>query len=184
MNKATIAVLIGTGLTIATVIGYTVSAKFTAAKYEVSIFAQDESMQSTWGMSGNTLKMSGMTVNKYPADFIKGVNAQAERYKGDKASMMLWVKESQNQLSPELYKNFLTTIEKVYARREAKQLSKISVVQEYRAFRDASVKGLIATSFFNYPTEKCLKIEDRIISNKKTKTTWETGNDEVENPFN
>ena len=38
------------------IIGYVFSAKFTAERYEQSIFAQDESMQNTWGMMENTLK--------------------------------------------------------------------------------------------------------------------------------
>ena len=166
------------------IVGYVISSKFTAERYEQSIFAQDESMQSTWGMMEQTLKMQGFTVEKYGKDFIETIKANAIRYENDKNSMMKWVQESANQMSPDMHAKFMDTVEKVYAKKEAKQLSKISVSQEYRSYLNASIKGLIAMNFFNYPTEKATKIMDRIITTTGTQSTWETGIEpEAPNPF-
>jgi len=183
MSK-TVAVVIGGGLVIAGLIGYTVSAKFTAAKYENAIFAQNESMQSTWGMLQQSLKMQGFTVKAYGKTFIDSIEANAKRYENDKGGMMKWVQEAQSQMSPELHSKFMTTVEKAYARKEAKQLSKISVAQEYRNYSDATLKGLVSNVVWSYPTAKATKIMDTIITTKETKTTFDTGIEaDVSDPF-
>jgi len=176
-------IVVGSIITMLAVGSYVISSYFQATKLENSVFAIDESMQNTWAMSSNSLKMVGFNLEKYPKDFVKAIEANAKRYQGDKASMMLWVKESQSQLSPDLYRDFSKSVEKVYYKKEAVQKNKISIVQSNRDFRNASIKGTISKILFGFPTDKCLAIEDRIISNKKTKQTWESGNDEVENPF-
>jgi len=163
--------------------GYVMSAKFTAERFEQSILAQDESMQNTWGAMENELKMQGFTVKNYSSEFIKGLETSIKRYSNNKNLLMQMVNESSNSLTPELHKKLMNTIEKVYAKKEARQLSKISVVQEYRTYLKASLKGTLASSIFNYPTDDVHKIMKRIISTKQTKQTWETGNDEVKDPF-
>ena len=186
MNKGTkigIGLFLGFTLTVGGAAAYVISAKFTAERYEQSVFAQDESMQNTWGQMQNLLKMQGFTVKNYSKTFIKSIEANAKRYENDKGGMMKWVQESKSQMSDKAYLTLMQTIEKVYAKKEARQLSKISVVQEYRTWRTASMKGLIATSFFNFPSAKDKKIEDRIISTKQTKETWKTGEDEAKDPF-
>jgi len=170
-------------LLIGGIVGYVISAKFTAERYEQSVFAQDESMQNTWSQMSQSLEMAGFTVKNYSEEFIKSIKANAVRYANDKNSMMKWVQESKNQMSPEAHKKFMDTIEKVYAKKEARQASKISVVQSYRTFLNASIKGTIASSFFNYPTDKAEVIMKRIISNKSTKQAWDTGIEETKNPF-
>jgi hypothetical protein len=164
-------------------IGYVISSKFTAERFEQSVFAQDEQMRNTWSMMEGTLKTQGFTVKNYSEEFIKSIKANAKRYENDKGGMMKWIQESKNQMSPEAHKKLMDTVEKVYAKKEARQASKISVVQSYRTFMTSSVKGTIATVVFNYPTDKAKKIMDRIISTKSTKETWETGEDSVINPF-
>ena len=96
---------------------------------------------------------------------------------------MKWVQEAKSQMSDKAHLTFMNTIEKVYAKKEARQLSKISVAQEYRTFINASIKGTVASVVFSYPREKATKIMDRVISTKGTKTTWETGEDTVINPL-
>ena len=162
---------------------YINSAYDTAGQKENAVIAQDESMQNTWGQTEQVLKMSGVTVKNYGETFIKSLKANAERYANDKGAMMKWVQEAKSQMSPELHSRFMTTIEKVYAKKESKQLSKISVVQDYRDFINFSIKGKIAKAFFNYPSAKATKIMDRIISTKETKETWKTGEDTAIDPF-
>jgi len=163
---------------------YVLGAKFSAETYEASITAQDETMQNTWGMSEQELSMGGFTVQNYGETFIKTLQANAERYKNDQGAMMKWVQESSSQMSPELHLKFMDSITKVYAKREAKQNSKISVAQEYRTWLNASIKGSIAKYVLSYPSDKALKIMDRIISTSNTKKTWETGVEApAANPF-
>lgn len=170
-------------LLIGGIVGYVISAKFTAERFEQSVFAQDESMQNTWAMMEQTLKTQGFTVKNYSEEFIKSIAANAKRYENDKGGMMKWIQESKNQMSPDAFIKLMDTVEKVYAKKEARQKSKISVVQSYRTFTNASIKGTVSTTFFNYPTDKAQKIMDRIISTKTTKSTWETSEDKTINPF-
>ena len=182
-TKVVLGVVIAFVILVGGTIGYIFSAKFTGERYEQSVFAQDESMQNTWAMTQNTLKMSGVTVKNYGETFIKSLEANAKRYENDKGGMMKWVQEAKSQMSPDLHSKFMNTIEKIYAKKEARQLSKISVVQEYRTWRKASLKGSIAVALFSFPSDKSKKIEDRIISTKETKQTWDTREDTTENPF-
>jgi len=181
--KVTIGVVLSFMLLIGGTVGYIFSAKFTGETYEQSVLAQDESMQNTWGMMEGLLKMQGFTVKNYGETFIKSLKANAERYQNDKNAMMKWVQEAKSQMSDKAHLQLMKTIEKVYAKKEARQKSKISVVQEYRTWRKASLKGTIGVAIFNFPSEKVKKIENRIISTKGTKKTWETGEDEVSDPF-
>jgi len=174
-TKVILGVVLSFMVLIGGTIGYVVSAKFTAEKYEQAIYAQDESMQNTWGMMEQQLKLSGVTVKNYGETFIKSLEAANKKYSDKPRLMMMWIKENSNTLTPELHKKLLTTIEKVYSKKEARQLSKISVVQEYRTWRKTSIKGTLATTIFNYPTDKAKIIEDRIITTKQTKQTWKTG---------
>jgi hypothetical protein len=140
-------------------------------------------MQNVHATMKNALKMQGFTVKNYTESDLKKIEIAVGRY-ADKPNLMVqWAKEQGNQLSPKLHSKFMDAIEKFYAKWEVSQKSKISVAQEYRTFISASVKGTIASAVFNYPTEKATKIMDRIISSKETKKTWETGMDEVTDPF-
>jgi len=183
MSKLAIGILLSLVLLIGGTIGYVVSAKFTGETYEQSIFAQDESMQNTWGQMEGMMKMAGFTVKNYGETFIKTLEANAKRYENDKGGMMKWVQEARSQMSENAHLKFMGIVEKVYAKKEARQLSKISVVQEYRTWRKASMKGTIGVMVFNFPSDKAKIIEDRIISTKATKKTWETGEEETTNPF-
>jgi hypothetical protein len=181
--KIAIGIVLGLVLLVGGTVGYIMSAKFTGERYEQSVLAQDESMQNTWGQMEQLLKMQGFTVKNYGETFIKSLKANAERYANDKNAMMKWLQEARSQMSEKAHTKLMETMEKVYAKKEARQLSKISVVQEYRTWRSATLKGTIGVALFNFPSEKVKKIEDRIISTKQTKQTWETGEEEVKDPF-
>lgn len=170
-------------LTIGGLIGYVVSAKFAAERFEQSIVSSDESMQNTWGQMQQTLEMQGFTVQDYGETFINTIKANAVRYENDKGGMMKWVQEAQSQMSPEMHSKFMDTIEKTYAKKEAVQKQKISISQEYRTFLKASIKGTVAGVVFSYPTQKSTEIMDRIISTNETKEAWVKGVETAKNPF-
>jgi len=164
-------------------IGYVLSSKFTAEKFEQSIYAQDENMQNVHASMKNALKMQGFTVKNYTESDIKKMEVAIQRYANKPNLMMQWAQESNNGLSPELHSKFMDAVEKFYAKWEVTQKSKISVAQEYRTYLKATVKGSIASMLFNYPTDKAEEIMERIISSQETKTTWDTGMDKVTDPF-
>jgi len=62
---------------------------------------------------------------------------------------------------------------------ENTQKTKISVSQEYRTFINASVKGMIVGSFFNYPTQKAQTIMDKIVQTADTKEVIDSGVDKA-----
>lgn len=165
------------------IVGYAFSAKYTAERKDNAVVAQDESMQNTFAMSSNMLKMSGITVKNFAEQDIKKIEIAMKRYVNKPNLMMIWAKEQGNTFSPSLHAKLMVTIEKVAAKKEKVQLSKISVVQDYRDFISGSFKGTVAQMMGNYPSAKAQVIMDRIITNKATKETWNTGNDEVQDDF-
>ena len=184
----TVKVVIGTILILILIIGgsigYIFSAKFTSHNFETSVIASSRSMESTWGMMEQQLKMQGFTVKNYGETFIKTLEANAKRYENDKNAMMKWVQEAKSQMSPEMYVKFSSSIEKAYAKKEAKQLNKIAISEQYEKFLGNSFKGMIATSVWNYPTAKVKKIMETIVSTKGAKKAIKTGIEEdVTDPF-
>jgi hypothetical protein len=181
--KIVIGVVLSLFLVIGGTIGYVVNAKFAGERFENAIFAQDETMQNTWAQTGNMLKMNGITLKHYTEHDLKKIELAMKRYADKPNLMMVWAKEQGNTLTPQLHEKLMNTVEKVAAKKIAKQDAKISMVQEYRTWRTSSMQGTVGTMFFNFPSEKAKKIEDRIISNKETKETWETGEDNTAEDF-
>ena len=182
-TKIILGVVIGLIIFIGSIVGYIFSAKFTAERFEQAITAQDQSMMNTWAMMEQQLKMNGFTVKNYSKSFLDTIKAQANRYKNDKGSMMKWVKEASAQMSPDVHKKFMDAIDKAYSKKEAVQLQKISVSQEYKTFINATLKGTIAKAIFSYPTKEAQTIMNRVIKTKAVSKTWETQEDTVQNPF-
>jgi len=141
-------IAIGSVLVLVSLIGgsvmYVFGAKFTAHDFETSVIASSRSMESTWGMMEQQLKMQGFTVKNYGETFIKTLEANAKRYENDKNAMMKWVQEAKSQMSPDMHIKFSTAIEKAYAKKEAKQLTKIAVSEQYEKFLGNSFKGIEA----------------------------------------
>jgi hypothetical protein len=179
----TLGIILAVVITVGGLIGYVVSAKFTAERFEQSIIANDENMQNTWAQMQQSLEMQGFTVKNYGETFINSIKANASRYENDKNAMMKFVQEAQSQMSPDMHKKFMDTIEKTYAKKEAVQKQKISVSQEYRTYLNASIKGTVSSVVFSYPTQKATTIMDRIISTQETKNAWAAGVETTSNPF-
>ena len=183
--KTWVKVLIGigiAGLVIGAPIAYVVSAKFTAAKLENAVVASSEEMQNVHGLT-EQLKMQGLTVKNFSETDIKKMELAIKRYEDKPQQLMQWVQENGNQFSPELHSKFMDATERYFVKWRASQKSKISIVQSYRNYLDSSVKGFIATSLFNYPSDKAQKIMDMIIAAESTKQTFETGVMKMESPF-
>jgi len=184
MNKQKRTIIIASVVLVALfAIGFLISAKFTAERYEQSITARDQSMQNVWSMTKQAMDMGGFTTKDFSKTFLEGIKLQAERYKDDTGAMMKWVKEASADLNPEVYLSFMKSLDKIFTKKEMSQNNKISVTQEYKTWLNASIKGALATYAFDYPKSKTIKIMDRVIITKETKSTWDTGFETVENPF-
>lgn len=162
---------------------YIMGAKFAAATFETSILAQNENMKNVHSAGNNSLKMQSFALKNYSELDLKKVDALVKKYDGKPQLLMMAVRENTQGLNPQLHRDFMDAIQKYYAKWEVAQKTKISVTQEYRTYLDASIKGSIASGVFNYPTEKISKIMDEIIMSDETKTTFETGRDNVSDPF-
>lgn len=165
------------------VVMFTISAKFTAERYESDIRTFDQRMQSVWSIVSQKIKMAGFTSKHFSDTYLAGIEANAKRYENDKDAMMKWVKESANQLSPEVYERVLDIFEKAYTRKEQVQLDKFELCNNYNKFLKASLRGYPAR-WMGYPDPKVLEIMKRTIKTQKTAKIFATGIDEEpENPF-
>ena len=165
------------------VIALSVSAKFTAERYESDVITFDQKMQSVWSIVSQMVKMAGFAPNAFSDTYLAGIKANALRYENDKDGMMKWVQESANQLTPDVHKKFMDIVEKAYAKKAAAQLDKLSISNQYRKFLNGSIRGWFARQM-GYPNTKVLMIMNRTIKSEKTAETWATGIEkEPENPF-
>lgn len=162
---------------------YLLSAKFTAAKFENAIKAQNENMKNVYSTGQNSLQMLTSTVKNYTKSDLEKVKVLIGKYDGKPQMLMMAVKDNSQGLSPQLHRDLMDSIEKYSAKWEVTQKSKISVTQEYRTFLDASIKGSIASGIFAYPTKQVQDMMDQIIMSSDTKTTFETGIDNAKDLF-
>lgn len=153
------------------------SAKVTAGKMENGIIAIYDDMQNVYANSiVQILEGKGKVTQQYKSDLLEIVKANMLRYENDQNLMFKAVSESANlTLTPELYKDLSKSIEVGYKTFESSQRTKIDRVRAYKDYLDNSLKGLFAKSLFNYPSDKAKYLMEKLISNKETQKTFETG---------
>jgi len=165
------------------IVGFFISARFAAERYEETVIARDQSMQNVWSMTQQAMEMEGFTTKDFSQTFIDGIKAQANRYENDTGGMMKWVKEAASQLTPEVHVAFMKSLDKIFTKKEMSQKNKISSSQDYKTWLKTTIKGSAAKYILRYPSKEANTIMSRVIVTKKTKETWETGIEEVSNPF-
>lgn len=183
MNKMKAGVTIGLVSFVLLSGAYIVNAKFVGERKENQVLAQDESMQNTWAMTSNQMKMNGLTVKNYTESDLKKLEIGMKRYADKPQMMMQWAQEQGNNLSPVLHAKLMDVVNLIAAKKEARQATKISVSQSVRDWSKSTLQGTVAGIVWSLPSAETHKIMDRIISNKATKQTWDTGMDEVKDPF-
>lgn len=182
-TKITIGSLLGLVLLVGGITMYIISSVWTAKDFEIGVKTEFKAMKSAWAMTEQGFRTQGFTVEKYGEDFIKSLSANAERYANDKGGMMKWVQEAKSQLSDKAYLKLMDYVEKMYAKRESKQLSKDSVAQSYEKFLGTTSKGWIAGKY-DYPTPEVKVIMDKVIQTETTAKVMDTGMEApVTNPF-
>ena len=182
-TKIAIGSVVGVLATIIIIFAYFISAKFKAEEFEASSKSRYEQMENIHGSLTQALAMEGFTVKNYGKTFIDTIDAGVKRYADKPQLMMQWVQEQRQAFPPDVHTKFMASIERFYTKWEISQKNKISVVQEYRKFLNASVKGAIAKGFFSYPTKEVQEIMDKVISSKDTKETFKAGVMKAVDPF-
>lgn len=175
--KITLGVVLFFLVLIGGTVGYVMSSKFTANKFENSLFAENENMRNVHSSGQNSLKMQSFAVKNYTKADLEKVEALVKKFDGKPNLLMMAVKENNQGLSPELHKEFMDAIQKYYVKWEVVQKSKISVTQEYRNYLNTTMKGSLASGMFNYPTKKANDIMEQVISSKETEKAFATGVD-------
>jgi len=181
--KVVLGVVVSLAVVIGLVVGYFVSAKFTAETWDADTLARYEQMENVHGAMTNALKMQGFTVKNYGKTFIDTIDAGVKRYADKPQLMMQWVQEQKGVFPPDVHLKFMGSVERFYVKWEISQKNKISMVQEYRKFLNASVKGYIAKSFFDFPSKKMEGIMNQVISSAESKEAFKTGLMVAEDPF-
>lgn len=181
MLGVVLSVLVVIGLTV----GYVISAKFEASKYENGIEAIYTDMQNVYANSiVQTLKAKAEVVGQYKGDLLEVVKANMERYKNDQNLMFKAINEQAGlNIDSSMYKDLQKSIEIGYTKFENSQRDKIDRVRVYKNFLDGSVKGSIA-KILGYPSDKAKEIMEKLISNKDAKKTFSTGEMEDLDLFN
>lgn len=158
-------------------VGFVISAKFESSRYENQIEAIYSDMQNTYANSVvQVLNTKSDVVKQYKGDFTEVVKANMERYKNDQNVMFKAIAEQAGlKLDVDLYKDLSKSIDIAYTKFESSQRMKIDVVRVYKNFLDASVKGFVA-KMLGFPSRDIEDKMKKLIVNKNTTSTFETGN--------
>lgn len=165
------------------IVGYVVSAKFTAEKHEQSIIYSSKEMQNVHSSVGKIVKTSGLTVKNFGETKIAAINAKIKQYADKPQMMMMWVKENPQNIDSRVWEKFQDSMEKQYTRFDSAQKDKISRSQAYSTFLTTTYKGAVASMVWSYPKESTKKLMDQVIQTEETKTTFETGIDKAVDVF-
>lgn len=183
MKSSTIGILLGSVLVVGSMVGYGISAKFTAASYENDITYSNKNLENVHSSVGKILQTSGITVKNFGETKVKVIEARIKMYADKPQMMMMWIKENPENIDSKLWEKFQDQVEVQYTKFEMEQKSKISKSQAYQNYLDTTVKGFVSQTVWNYPKPETKKIMDRVISTGTSKTTFETGVDTSVDPF-
>jgi primosomal protein N' len=165
------------------IVGYVVSAKFTAEKHEKGIIYSSKNMQNVHSSVRKIVKTSGLTVKNFGDTKIKAINAKIQQYADKPKMMMMWVKENPQQIDSKVWEKFQDQMEKQYTRFDTEQKMKIARSQAYDTYLSSSLKGFVASEFWSYPTMETKALMEQVIQTEETKDTFETGIDKAVEVF-
>lgn len=170
-------------IAIISIVGYVISAKFTAEKHEKGVIYASKNMQNIHSSVGKIVKTSGLTVKNFGETKMKAIETAIGRYADKPNLMMMWIKENPQQIDSKIWEKFQDQMEKQYTRFDNEQTSKISKAQAYDTFLNTTYKGMVATVVWSYPKAETKKLMDQVIQTGETKTTFETGIDHAVEVF-
>lgn len=116
---------------------------------ENGIVASHEDMQNVHASIFNSIKSQGLVVDKYNDMVIKALNAgMSGRYGPDGVKgAMLWIKEQNPSIDPQVYNKLQVAIEAGYARFESAQRTKIDKIRVYNNVREGYFRSWAARHY-------------------------------------
>ena len=155
-----------------------------------SFVASEEGIRAAYdngeNVHSNTLKkvrQAGFVTDNYSQKVQETINAAIRgRYgtEGIRANMV-WIKEENPNLSPDLWNRVLTIIEAGNNQFAATQTDRLDRIRVYRTSLRSFPNSLLASTL-GYPRIDMEKY-GKVVSVEESKQAMETGNDTVTNPF-
>ena len=178
-----VGIMLGLFVLIGGIVGYVVSAKFTAATYENDITYSNKNLENVHSSVNKILETSGITVKNFGETKIKVIQERIKMYADKPQMLMMWIKENPENIDSKMWEKFQDQVEAQYTKFEMEQKAKISKSQAYQNYLDTTVKGMVSKVVWSYPKPETQKIMDQVISTQGSKTTFETGVDTPVDPF-
>lgn len=166
-------------ISVISIVGYTVSGKFTAEKKEKDIIYGDKNMQNVHSRVEKIVSTSGLTVQNFSKTKIDAINAKVKQYADKPDMMMMWIKENPQNIDSKIWEKFQDSMEKQYTDFDNEQKQVIAHGQAYDTWLTSTYHGAWTAIVFDYPTLNTKRIMDRVIQTETTKETFDTGIDKA-----
>lgn len=155
----------------------------TSIAFEEQLNVVHTDTQNVFSKATKTMTRKGYTLGKYSKDVIASINASiGGRYgKGGAKGAMLWLKENNPKMDTALYTQLNQVIESGYAEFADIQTRKLEIVRAYNTHLKTFPNNLFAT-VFSFPKRDLSKLSS-IVTDAKTTKTFQTGEEDMSNPF-
>jgi hypothetical protein len=154
-----------------------------AISYEAQLEAVHTDTKNVFAKATKTMKRQGFTLSKYSGDVLKAIEASISgRYgEGGAKGAMLWLKEHNPTMDTKLYEQLNRVIEAGYDEFAALQTKKLDIVRSYEVYIK-TFPNVIFANVMGFP-KKDLKKLSAIVTDRNTNQAFETGEEDMSNPF-
>jgi len=180
--------LIGLGIFVGVVIllgvmtlGNMSKVKNNCVRYEKQIEARHGNMENIHSNTWKRVAGKANVVGKYSSDLKELVKSYVEG-RGGNAKLASSVKEAIPNLSPDLYKDIMVTIEEGNNEFKVSQTEKIELISQYEIYLESGIIRPMVVGMFGYPKID-LKEMKTVISVGESKKVFETKEDVVQKVF-
>ena len=155
----------------------------TSIAYEEQLSAFHTDTKNVFSKVTKTMKRKGFTLGKYSKDIISSIDASiGGRYGKDGAkSAMLWLKEHNPTMDTSLYTQLNQVIEAGYSEFADIQTRKLEIVRSYNVYLKTFPNNIFAL-ILGFPKRDLEKMSN-IVTDRNTNVSFETGEEEVTDPF-
>jgi len=155
----------------------------TSIGFEEQLNAVHTDTQNVFAKATKTMKREGFTLGKYSKDVIASINASiGGRYgKGGAKGAMLWLKEQNPKMDTTLYKQLNQVIEAGYTEFADIQTRKLEIVRAYNTYLKSFPNNIFA-AVLSFPKKDLEKLS-AIVTDANTQQTFQTGKEDMSNPF-
>jgi len=155
----------------------------TSIGFEEQLSAIHTDTQNVLSKVTKTRKFQGFTVGKYSDDIVRAIDASMSGRYGETGAKgaMLWIKEQNPEIDSSIYKQLNQVIEAGYTEFTDIQTRKLDVVRAYNTYLKSFPNNAFAY-VLSFP-KRDLDELSKIVTDKHTTKAFETGEEEIENPF-